>query len=103
MPAPSPLSIATSSVQRLLKEESYYHKELASQQVRVEKLEKDLSERTAGQAESEEHQNDEFMLKQEVRGSCIPILATSFYSLLTSHLTSRNTHTHTHAQMQDAC
>lgn len=66
MPAPSPLSIATSSVQRLLKEETYYHKELSSQQARIEKLEKALSERSAGEAASEDHENDEFVLKQEV-------------------------------------
>lgn len=66
MPAPSPLSIATQSVQRLLKEETYYHKELASQQGRVEKLEKELSDPSASHGE-----NDEYMLKQEV-GFCLP-------------------------------
>lgn len=66
MPAPSPLSIATQSVQRLLKEETYYHKELASQQGRVEKLEKELSDPSASHGE-----NDEYMLKQEV-GFCPP-------------------------------
>ncbi|PSR99400.1 tubulin binding cofactor A [Coniella lustricola] len=60
MPAPSPLAIATSSVQRLVKEEAYYHKDLASQEVRVQKLEKDISE---GGADLDE--NAEYMLKQE--------------------------------------
>lgn len=62
MPAPSPLTIATQSVQRLLKEETYYHKELVSQQGRVEKLEKELSDPSASHGE-----NDEYMLKQEKR------------------------------------
>lgn len=63
MPAPSALAIATSSVQRLVKEESYYHKELASQQVRVDKLEADVKEQKADLDE-----NAEYMLKQEVGG-----------------------------------
>lgn len=62
MPAPSPLSIATSSVQRLVKEEAYYHKELASQQVRVEKLDKEIKERSSADLD----ENAEYMLKQEV-------------------------------------
>lgn len=61
MPAPSPLSIATSSVQRLIKEESYYHKELASQQLRVDKLEDQIKEQSADLDE-----NSEYVLKQEV-------------------------------------
>lgn len=61
MPAPSPLSIATSSVQRLVKEETYYHKDLASQQVRIEKLEKDIKEHSADLDE-----NADYVLKQEV-------------------------------------
>lgn len=61
MPAPNPLAIATSSVQRLVKEEAYYHKDLASQEVRVQKLEKDVKEGGADQDE-----NAEYMLKQEV-------------------------------------
>lgn len=61
MPAPSPLSIATSSVQRLVKEETYYHKELASQQVRVDKLEGQIKENSADLDE-----NAEYTLKQEV-------------------------------------
>ncbi|KAL1852785.1 hypothetical protein VTK73DRAFT_9159 [Phialemonium thermophilum] len=60
MPAPSALQIATQSVQRLLKEESYYHKELASQQNRIKKLEEDLK---SGSADSDP--NAEYILKQE--------------------------------------
>jgi tubulin-specific chaperone A len=41
MPPPSPLKIKTSSVIRLIKEEQSYHKELASQQAKVEKMEDD--------------------------------------------------------------
>lgn len=61
MPAPSPLSIATSSVQRLVKEETYYHQELASQQVRVDKLEGQIKDKSADLDE-----NAEYTLKQEV-------------------------------------
>ncbi|KAH9998890.1 putative tubulin-specific chaperone Rbl2 [Xylariaceae sp. FL0662B] len=57
MPAPSPLTIATQSVQRLVKEEQSYRKELASQTARVNKL-----ETTIGSADDD---NAEFMLKQE--------------------------------------
>ncbi|KAI2613693.1 tubulin binding cofactor A [Hypoxylon fragiforme] len=57
MPAPSPLMITTQAVQRLVKEEKYYRKELAQQSERVQKLEKDLQSST--------DQNAEFVLKQE--------------------------------------
>ncbi|KAI9653028.1 MAG: hypothetical protein M1831_006235 [Alyxoria varia] len=54
MPPPSKLSIRTSSVQRLLKEEDSYHKELEQQESRIQKLEKEnLGE------------NAEFQLNQE--------------------------------------
>jgi len=55
MPPPSPLSIATSSVSRLLKEESSYHKELSQQESRIEKL----------VANPSSDENAEFQLKQE--------------------------------------
>jgi tubulin-specific chaperone A len=62
MPAPSPLSIATSSLQRLVKEETSYHKELQQQKDAIAKLEK-----LEGQGEAEgEEGNREFQLKQEV-------------------------------------
>jgi tubulin-specific chaperone A len=56
MPAPSPLSIATSVVQRLVKEETSYHKELKSQEARLEKL----------VSSTEADENKEYQLKQEV-------------------------------------
>jgi hypothetical protein len=59
MPTPSQLAIATSSVQRLVKEEASYHKELTQQQARVEKL-------LASRGEDE---NADFQLKQEVSPS----------------------------------
>jgi hypothetical protein len=56
MAPPSPLTIATSSVSRLVKEEASYHKELLSQEARLKKLEEG----------TEEDENREFSLKQEV-------------------------------------
>ena len=56
--APSPLSVATSALNRLVKEESSYHKELEQQQARVAKL-----ERSPGD------ENKEYMIRQEV-GCC---------------------------------
>ncbi len=61
MPAPSPLAITTSSVQRLLKEEASYHKELADQ----EKTVKALQEKFDAGA-TDEDGNEAFMLKQHV-------------------------------------
>ena len=64
MPAPSPLSIATSAVNRLLKEESTYRKELAGQEERLRRLEgKDAK---GGGGGGDEEGNREFSLKQEV-------------------------------------
>ena len=62
MPPPSPLHIATQSVQRLLKEETSYRKELTQQGERVKKLGDEVA---AGG--SSEDGNAEFMLRQEVR------------------------------------
>jgi hypothetical protein len=56
MPPPSPLAIATSVVQRLVKEETSYHKELKSQEARLEKL----------VSSTEADENKEYQLKQEV-------------------------------------
>lgn len=61
MPPPSPLAIASGSVQRLLKEEASYHKELADQEAQVKTLEAQLR---AGQGN--EDGNGEFMVKQQV-------------------------------------
>ncbi|KAI1105495.1 tubulin binding cofactor A [Jackrogersella minutella] len=72
MPAPSPLTIATQSVQRLVKEESYYRKELAQQSERVKKLEaelKDGGEGTDG--------NAGYVLKQEEVAQKLPVLTIS--------------------------
>lgn len=77
MPAPTPLTIATQSVQRLVKEEKYYRKELTQQSERVKKLETDLKE-SGESADS----NASFVLKQEVRIplflllSSLPFLST---------------------------
>ena len=55
MAPPSQLSIATSSVQRLVKEEASYYKELQQQEARLEKA----------LAVNEEDENAEYQLKQE--------------------------------------
>ncbi|KAI4814766.1 hypothetical protein E4T44_10697 [Aureobasidium sp. EXF-8845] len=57
MAPPSQLAIATSAVNRLVKEEASYHKELEQQQARIEKLK---------QAPSDE-ENAEWNVKQENR------------------------------------
>lgn len=61
MPPPSHLAIATSSVLRLLKEESSYHKELAEEESKAKALEDRIK---GGQADADG--NDEYMLKQRV-------------------------------------
>lgn len=60
MAPPSPLAIATSSLQRLVKEEASYYKELEKQEARLKKIE----------ASTEEDENREYTLKQEVRLYC---------------------------------
>ncbi|KAI0173412.1 tubulin binding cofactor A [Hypoxylon sp. FL1284] len=62
MPAPSPLTIATQSVQRLVKEEQYYRKDLTQQSERVQRLEAELKKGGEG-ADG----NAEYVLKQEQR------------------------------------
>lgn len=57
MPPPSALAIATSSLNRLVKEETSYHQELEHQQARIAKLEKG----------EDEDENAEYQLRQEVR------------------------------------
>ncbi|KFY19008.1 hypothetical protein V493_08200 [Pseudogymnoascus sp. VKM F-4281 (FW-2241)] len=57
MAPPSPLAIATSSLQRLVKEEASYYKELEKQEARLKKIE----------ASTEEDENREYTLKQERR------------------------------------
>jgi tubulin-specific chaperone A len=61
MPPPSQLAIATSSVNRLLKEEASYHKELEQEQNKVEAL-KEKIDSGAGDDDG----NASFMLKQQV-------------------------------------
>jgi hypothetical protein len=56
MPAPSPLAIATSSLNRLVKEEASYHKELEHQQASIAQLEQG----------GNEDENAEYQLRQEV-------------------------------------
>lgn len=59
---PSQLSIATSALQRLIKEERSYHEEMKAQQARIQKL-----EAGGGTAEEDEEDgNREFTLRQEV-------------------------------------
>jgi tubulin-specific chaperone A len=60
MPAPSPLAIATGSVQRLLKEEASYHKELAEQEKQIQASEEKIKD------QADEDGNASFMLKQQV-------------------------------------
>ncbi|KAH7170934.1 tubulin binding cofactor A [Dactylonectria macrodidyma] len=59
MPPPSHLAIATSSVNRLLKEEASYHKELAQQEASVKSLQEQIKNGLGN-----EDGNGEFMLKQ---------------------------------------
>lgn len=56
MPAPSQLAIATSVLNRLVKEEASYRKEYESQQGRISKLETSTSS----------DENAEYTLRQEV-------------------------------------
>ena len=60
MAPPSKLTVAASSVLRLVKEEASYHKEMAQQEARIKKLE-----------EGSEDENAEYQLKQEVRSNLI--------------------------------
>lgn len=64
MAPPSQLAIATSAVNRLVKEEASYHKELEQQQARIAKLEQG----------GNDDENADFVLKQEVTLSCSPAL-----------------------------
>ena len=60
MAPPSKLTVAASSVLRLVKEEASYHKEMAQQEARIKKLEEGSTE-----------ENAEYLLKQEVRSVLI--------------------------------
>lgn len=63
MAPPTPLSIATGSVNRLVKEEAYYHKDQAAQEKRIEKLKQEIQTADPSTLDS----NAEYMLKQEVK------------------------------------
>ncbi len=77
MPQPSPLAIASSSLQRLVKEEASYHAEAEMQQKSIDRHKKSQSQMTSqGEGAEEEEDEDEdergnraFLLKQEVRPS----------------------------------
>lgn len=69
MAPPSPLSIATSSVQRLVKEEASYHRELQQQEQRIQRLEAETG--------PDEDGNRQYALNQEV---CIFIVMFRLYS-----------------------
>lgn len=61
MPPPSPLVIATGAVNRLLKEEASYHKELEEQEAQVKAQEEKIK---SGQ--EDEDGNATYILKQQV-------------------------------------
>lgn len=73
MPAPSQLSIATSAVTRLLKEETTYRRELEGQEKRLRHM----------QEAEDDDENRDFNLKQEVS---LPTLSTSFSIVPISHI-----------------
>ncbi|KAM5381044.1 hypothetical protein ACJZ2D_003159 [Fusarium nematophilum] len=60
MPPPSHLAIATSSVNRLLKEEASYHKELEQQEAEVKALQEKIDK-----GEGDDDGNGNFILKQQ--------------------------------------
>jgi tubulin-specific chaperone A len=66
--APSQLQIATSSLQRLLKEEASYYKEQEQQEARISKL---VGESSNGDTDDHDDGNREYVLKQEVRPHCL--------------------------------
>lgn len=61
-----PLSVATNSITRLLKEESSYRTELATQQQRVEQLQANNDGGGGEGNDEEDGGNSEFRLRQEV-------------------------------------
>lgn len=72
MPPPNALTIATSSLQRLVKEEASYHRELELQRESIRKLEAAVRRRDEGEETDDgkdgevERGNQEFALAQEV-------------------------------------
>lgn len=71
MPPPNPLSIATSSLARLIREEASYHKEQEQQEAAITKLETQSEDK---ENEGEEG-NREFTLTQQVCLNIFPWLA----------------------------
>ncbi|MCJ1228786.1 hypothetical protein MMC12_005449 [Toensbergia leucococca] len=67
MPPPSPLTISTSAITRLLHEQKSYSTELATQEARVRKLELELQKKTSEEREGGEDEggNEAFRLGQE--------------------------------------
>ncbi|EFW99840.1 tubulin-specific chaperone [Grosmannia clavigera kw1407] len=65
MPPPSELVIATKAVERLVKEEAYYHAELAKQEERVRKLTADI----ATSRPEDLDPNADYVLRQETRAA----------------------------------
>lgn len=65
MPSPSPLRIQLSALKRLLSEEASYHKELAQQEKRLDKM---VTTSSSGEHKEEEELegNLEFSIEQEV-------------------------------------
>ena len=79
MPPPSPLAIATSSVTRLLKEESSYRTELESQQKRLHSVE--------AQTDEDEDGNRGFQIAQEVNFQSSPVIHFLRFFLYTNKIT----------------
>ena len=67
MAPPTPLAIATSSVNRLLKEEASYHKEVEQEEASIKALKEKIE---SGQGD--EDGNGTYMLKQQVGRAILP-------------------------------
>ena len=77
MPPPNPLSIATSSLTRLIREEASYHKEQQQQEAAIAKLESQSEDK---ENEGEEG-NREFSLNQQVRQDILDLFTPSVTNL----------------------
>lgn len=75
MPSPTPLDVATQAVQRLVKEETSYHKELSGQQARVAKTESEIAAGTGDE-------NAKYVLEQEVCSFPFSLLTPSPFLLV---------------------
>lgn len=72
MAPPSALTIATSSLERLIKEEASYHRELQEQEQRLQRL----------RTETNPDENQNWNIKQEVRLKLKSIPKEIFHELL---------------------